>query len=314
MEFKFSGKIISKVLLLLFIVLGFIEVSFRAINAGQAKNAFTAALVDKHRYAQSISSPKIVLVGGSNLAFGINSRLLSEKTKMPVVNMALLAPLGIHFILSDAAGYIKKGDIVIMSFEYDIAAKGDIESQLSVVDFVPEDRHFVTDTLGLTAKWKARFLHRLQAPSKIENILQNPTVEDPYSIYFRSAFSPQGDIISQLNNYSHSVHAGTGTTEFFPYEQQVESMNAFTDEFRKKGAKVYFLYSTVAESFYQNTAVAVKKLDLQYKKHLTAQILSEPHQSIYADSLCFDTVYHLKGEARDIHTKMVADALLSIGI
>jgi hypothetical protein len=314
MEFKFSGKIISKVLLLLLIVLGFIEISYRAINAGHAKNAFTAALVDKHKYAQSIQSPKIVLVGGSNLAFGINSGLLSEKTKLPVVNMALLAPLGIHFILSDAADYIKKGDIVIMSFEYNIAVKGDIESQLSVVDFIPEDRHFVTDTLGLMETLKSRFLHRLQAPSKIENILQNPTVEDPYSIYFRSAFSPQGDISSHLNNIIHDVHADPGIVDSFPFEQQVKAMNAFTEYFKSKGAKVYFLYSVIAESFYQNTAKAVTKLDQQYKKHLTARILSEPQQSVYADSSCFDTVFHLKGEARDQHTEKVAAALLSIGI
>lgn len=313
-KLNLSLKIIFKSLLLSLIVFSFIEISYRVITAYYAKNAFTAALVDKHKYAQSISSPKIVLVGGSNLAFGINSGLLSEKTKLPVVNMALLAPLGIHFILSDAENYIKKGDIVIMSFEYDVAVTGDIESQLSVVDFVPENSHFVTDTLGLMEKWKARFLHRLQAPANIENIFQNPTVEDPYSIYFRSAFSPQGDITSHLNNVTHTVDAGTGTANFFAYEKQIESMNAFTEKLRQKGAKVYFLYSAVSESFYRNTAVAVTKLDKQYKKHLTAKVLAEPQQSVYADSLCFDTVFHLNGQARDTHTEKVADALLSIGI
>jgi hypothetical protein len=304
-------KILVKSLVLILIAFGFIEISNRVIVACYAKNAFAAALVDKHQYADSISSPKIVLVGGSNLAFGINSDMLSQKTKLPVVNMALLAPLGVHFILSDATRYIRKGDIVIMSFEYDVNVKGDIESQLSVVDFVPEDEPFVGDKEGLTEKWKSRFLHRLQAPLNIENIFQNPTVEDPYSIYFRSAFSRRGDIISHLNNITRTVSAGTDTTKFFAYKEQVASMNGFAELFTQKGAKVYFLYPTIAGSFYQNSSEAVKNLDKQYRKYLKAEILSDPQQSVYADSLCFDTVYHLKGKARDMHTEKLAEALLS---
>lgn len=152
MEFKFIRKFVFKALLLSFIVLFIVEAAYRIIVAGATKNAFPAVLIDKHEYANSISSPKIVLIGGSNVAFGINSALLSKRTNLPVVNMALLAPLGIHFILSDAAKYINNGDIVIMSFEYDIAVKGDIESQLYAVDFIPENAPFVTDTTGFAGK------------------------------------------------------------------------------------------------------------------------------------------------------------------
>ncbi|MCF2489332.1 hypothetical protein [Dyadobacter sp. CY347] len=306
-------KILFRSVILALIVLSFIELTYRVITAFYAKNAFTAALLDKHDYAKSISSPKIVLVGGSNLAFGINSEMLSKMTGMPVVNMALLAPLGMDFILSDALGYIKKGDIVMMSFEYDVFPKGDVESQLSVVDFVPEDKHFVTYKQGLTEKLKAQFLHRLQAPLSIEIILQSPTVEDPYSIYFRKAFTRQGDIISHLNNITRTVNAGANTTSLFPYEGQAESMNAFTEQFVQKGAKAYFLYPTIAESFYKNSVAAVEKLDERYRKDLKATILSAPEQSVYPDSLCFDTVYHLKGKARDAHTEKVAGALLRLG-
>jgi len=34
---------------------------------------YFAAIADKHRYAQSIQKPKIILIGGSNLALGIAS-------------------------------------------------------------------------------------------------------------------------------------------------------------------------------------------------------------------------------------------------
>lgn len=314
MRLNDTQNFVFKIILLILLVFGFIEVVYRVITISYAKNAFTAALVDKHAYAKSISSPKIVLIGGSNVAFGINSEILSRKTNLPVVNMALLAPLGIRFILSDATNYINKGDIVIMSFEYDIATEGDIESQLSVVDFIPEDRAFVTDTSTSIESWKANLLHRLQAPSKIENIFENPAVEDRYSIYFRSAFSKQGDIKSHLNNYVHEVHYDGGIMKSFFHQQQVECLNSFINLFKKKGARVFFQYSTVAESFYKNSEGAVANLDKKLKTHLNAPLLTSPEQSVYPDSLFFDTVFHLKGPARDVHTEKIANALKSAGI
>ncbi|WP_159474598.1 hypothetical protein [Dyadobacter sp. 3J3] len=314
MKLSNTQNFVFKIILLILLVFGFIEVVYRVITTRYAKNAFTAALVDKHAYAKSISSPKIILIGGSNVAFGLNSEILSTKTNLPVVNMALLAPLGIRFILSDAANYINKGDIVIMSFEYDISTEGDIESQLSVVDFIPEDRPFVTDTSTLMENWKASLLHRLQAPSKIENIFEKPTVEDPYSIYFRKAFSKQGDIKSHLNNYVHEVHYDGGIMESFFNQKQIECLNTFIDLFRKKGAKVYFQYPTAAESFYQNSRSAIADLDRNLKMNLHAPLLSTPEQSVYPDSLFFDTVFHLKGPARDIRTEKVANALVNAGI
>ncbi|HEV7382319.1 MAG TPA: hypothetical protein VGN64_21135 [Dyadobacter sp.] len=314
MEFKFVKKFVFKVLLLLLIVSGFIEITYRAIVAGAAKNAFPAALLDKHAYASSLPSPKIVLVGGSNMSFGINSSLLSKRTNLPVVNMALLAPLGIDFILSDAAKYVNKGDIVIMSFEYDIAAKGDIESQLYVVDYIPEDSPFVTDTNGLTGKWESRILHRLQAPSKIETVFEKPSVDDPYSIYFRGAFTKEGDIISHLNNYQGNVHDSSPPTLSYDFQRQIESINTFTKRFQDKGAKVFFLFPTVADSYYTNAEVAIKGLKQNMDKNLAAKILSDPKRSAYPDSSFFDTVYHLNEDTRNIHTERVASALLTSGI
>jgi hypothetical protein len=314
MEFKFIKKFVFKVLLLSIIVFGFVEVTYRLIVAGSAKNAFPAALLDKHEYASSISSPKIVLVGGSNVSFGINSALLSKRTNMPVANMALLAPLGIHFILSDAAKYINKGDVVIMSFEYDIAAKGDIESQLYAVDFIPEDSDFVTDTTGITGKWKSRIVHRLQAPSKIETVFEKPSIDDPFSIYFRGAFTKEGDIVSHFNNYQGDVHDENGKTSSFDFNRQIESINHFTKHFEDKGARVFFLFPTVAESFYQNTSVAIRDLSQKMDKNLKTKILSAPEQSVYPDSSFFDTIYHLNPGARDIHTERVAGALRNAGI
>ena len=60
-----------------------------------------AAIIDKHAHADSIKAGKIILAGGSNLAFGIDSKQLEETLGMPVVNLGLHAGLGLHFILEE---------------------------------------------------------------------------------------------------------------------------------------------------------------------------------------------------------------------
>src|SRR5258708_4132609 len=67
-------------------------------------NDYLGASAEKEKRENSISRPKIILVGGSNLAFGINSEIIEKEFKMPVVNMGLHAGLGLEFTLNEAIG------------------------------------------------------------------------------------------------------------------------------------------------------------------------------------------------------------------
>lgn len=154
----------------------------------------------------------------------------------------------------------------------------------------------------------------MQAPAKIETVFEKPAIDDPYSIYFRGAFTSEGDIISHLNNYQGNVHDENGKVSSFDYGRQIESINSFTRPFENKGARVFFLFPTVASSFYDNTSVAIDDLNRKMDSKLTARILSDPKQSVYPDSSFFDTIYHLNEGARDIHTERIAKALLKTGI
>jgi len=78
-----------------------------------------AAVLQKDRLIRTTPSPKIILVGGSNLAFGIDSRLLQDSLHVNVVNMGLYAKLGLRYMLAQVKPYIRAGDIVIVVPEYD---------------------------------------------------------------------------------------------------------------------------------------------------------------------------------------------------
>ena len=77
---------------------------------------YQAALIDKNGRLCSIDEAKIVLVGNSNWAFGVDSEMLQEAMHMPVVNMGMHGGIGNPFNEQAAVQNIHEGDIVIISY------------------------------------------------------------------------------------------------------------------------------------------------------------------------------------------------------
>lgn len=80
----------------------------------QYSQGYMAALIDKVKRLESITTPKIVLIGDSNLAFGMDSKLLEDEMGMPVVNMGLHGGLGNAFHEEMAKLNVTPGDIYII--------------------------------------------------------------------------------------------------------------------------------------------------------------------------------------------------------
>jgi len=81
-------KFIFKVLtfcILFFSSLVVISVIYENIEI--ESNDYIKGMIKKHQLLDSIPSPRIIIAGGSNNAFGINSRLIEEAFELPVINL-----------------------------------------------------------------------------------------------------------------------------------------------------------------------------------------------------------------------------------
>lgn len=76
------------------------------------------SVIDKNRRLAMLPSPKVVLVGGSNVCYGINSKMLQDSLHMPVVDMTINADVGMLFYYNQVKPFIHKNDIVIGIPEY----------------------------------------------------------------------------------------------------------------------------------------------------------------------------------------------------
>lgn len=109
--FNFRKKLVFIYKLLLFTILvgGYLNHIMP-----QYDGKYTSALIDKVKRLESIQEPKIVLLGDSNLSFGMDSAMLEESMGMPVVNMGLHGGIGNAFHEEMAKINTQKGDIYIL--------------------------------------------------------------------------------------------------------------------------------------------------------------------------------------------------------
>jgi len=91
----------------------------------EQKNAKAQEFDEKYGY-------KIVFFSGSNTLYGINSKYIHQKTKLPVVNYGIHMGLE-HYIFDEVKKILKPGDIVIMPLEFSIYKENNpsIPSQLA---------------------------------------------------------------------------------------------------------------------------------------------------------------------------------------
>lgn len=83
------------------------------------KGSFFYAYHRKVLRADTLSKPRLIVVGGSSVAFNTDSRLLERETGRHVVNLGLHAGVGAAFAVAHLERLVKKGDVVVLQIEYE---------------------------------------------------------------------------------------------------------------------------------------------------------------------------------------------------
>jgi len=274
---------------------------------------FMGGLLDKHCRLQSIKSPRLILGGGSNLAFGVNSERLEKVFGMPVVNLGLHGGLGLEFMLGELRHSIRKGDIVLLSIEHQLDMEGQPDLKRYVGELFPESKLYCNPSfpekisllLGETKEGMEKiFLGGLNRTDSTE------TENNP--IYTRSAFNNYGDVVAHIGQRSFY---NAGLVKPFRYEpwKGIEAINAFYDFARESGVDVYYLFPCYPYSNFESNAGALHKITDAVKEGVHVPILNSESDFVYADSLFYDTKYHLTGEGRELRTERLIEILQQKG-
>jgi len=286
-----------------------------------------AAMIDKHKRLESLSPPRLIFIGGSNLAFGIDSQRIEKEIGIPTVNMSLHASLGMPFMLNEIEPSIKKGDVIIMSFEYstDHLLKGDKDFQRHTVQMFPKAQLFLESTFAWPSSvrpivgYMASLIETIEtcveqiqqtaAHGRRTQAAENTQDNKNKSPYRRGAFSEHGDVIAHLDLEPAKelpIVRQIGSRDYVAF---IRRINRFAETAKSRGASVYFMFPPYPLSEFMPNQREIRKYQDACIAKLNIEILNTPEMFAFPDNYFHDTVYHLRKAGRDLRTSMTLELL-----
>jgi len=272
------------------------------------ENSYDLAIIDKHRILAETKSPKLVLAGGSNLAFGIDSAGIQDALHIPVVNMGLHAGIGLGRILDDISPFLNSGDmlLIVPEYNYFIGSWNGSETAYELIFDVRQYRLLWSFYYGLPEnflKYLSTHLHGF-----IQKIIN---ASNPLA-YSRDGFNKYGDYIKHLKVENQT---------FFPY-QDLGTINKtylkhffqFVDNFTGREITVALSYPSYEEQAFHNSAGIIQELDTAFKAKENLLVISTPASYCFPANSFYDGVYHLNREGRSVRTSQLIQDLKTSGL
>lgn len=293
-KIKYRSFII-KVLIFLVLFIGII-----GFVLPEYENSYTAALIDKIDRLESIDGPKIVLIGNSNLVYGINSALIEEELGMPVVNMGLHGGLGNSFHERMMKLNVHEGDIYIVchSTYWD---EEDLDDP--VLTWVAIEEH--------PSLWR------------LINKRDYPDMYKAFSTYFKHAIvhHANGEDMIDKDRYDFNEYGDIGTyrayegyildAEWYPFavgENNISRLNEWNSFLRDKGATMLVAGYPIIEGELTAERQLFKEAEASLIDSLECDYISDCDDYMYPEEL-FLSQLHLTTEGADIRTRQLIEDL-----
>lgn len=275
-------------------------------------DSLLGALPAKHQLLQKAGPGKILVVGGSNVSFGLDSKIVSDTFQKPVINMGVHAGLGLEYIVNDVKPYIQPGDVVVLIPEYEQFYTDNFYGEMELVavlfDIDPAGRKTVN-----ACQWRhlAKYIPTYAArklKSYIPTVLYKKT-PPPVDIYHRESFNEFGDayIHWALPNQDYQpAHKNKGD------EKVKREVFAFLSDFKSyvesKGARLLLLPPVIERESYMNQENMVDSVAANLKK-TGIPFAAEPAKYKFAANYFFNSYYHLNRRGVDIRTQLLINDL-----
>lgn len=279
--------------------------AFGALLPAQYEQTFLGELVEKQQLLEQTPGKRIILIGGSSVAFGVDSRQV--ETALPeyrVVNFGLYAALGTRVMLDLALPQLRQGDIVILSPEQDPQALSLFFGAEAMWQAVDGNFPLLRDTDPET--WTALLA---QFPyfsmGKLRNLLTGE-LPQPSGVYAKASFNSWGDVESPLCSQnilpggvdpSTPIRFDTGVIS----REFIDCCNAFAAAAGEKGAQVWYRFCPM------NAAAAQQPQQLDgyaawLCRQLTFPLMGDPNTQLLPMQWFYDTNFHLNTSGRQLHT------------
>jgi len=275
---------------------------------------YLLAARQKHSLLLHQPSPRLILVGGSNLAFGVDSGLLARRVPYHPVNLGLHASLPLKFMIGELDGHLIRGDVVVLSPEYKVlgantpSGAGPIMLELS--EYCPE--RFKDFSWAHYCAMSDEFFPYLRRIVLLANPLLPERYRRPHIPYAASCFNELGDVTAHWYMPStppadiERLHLTPRSYDAQALESAIRQMNRLGRNGRRQGVVVLFAYPSLAEKQFHEGESTLRAMQAVIERKLEIPIINEPTSYCFPSDHYYDFYYHLNRTGVSRRTKQLA--------
>lgn len=278
----------------------------------QYRDTFLGELKYKVELLQETPGPRIVLVGGSGIAFGADSALMErELPGYSVVNFGMYAALGTTVMLDLSQPLFREGDIVILIPEQQEQTLSDwfdpavmwqgLDGAFDLLRLLPRDKlERLAGAFPTFAGQKFAYFVQGQPPQ-------------PEGVYRRDSFNEKGDVSSPLRARNEMPGGFDAATPIrfdgdMVTEEFAQRVRDYAQTVSAAGAVLWYAPCPMNGAAVEGEAdIGAFYTALQEK--LGVPLIGDPHDFILDAGWFYDTNFHPNSSGRTVYTKALIRAV-----
>ena len=269
---------------------------------------YHGATIQKRDRLAGTPSPRLVLVGGSNVAFSIVSPLLEEELPFSAVNMGLDVNLGLELMLGQVEAALRHGDVVVLSPEYHLLWSDPTNQSLLTFLFVhpQEIPHVGATQLPALLDSGLLFLRDIERCA-----VDRCRAHDVRDAYRADRFNVFGDFVGH-----HGALAPGEDPRRAPPPKGARlrpvarrALVRFAARARESGARVFLFLPPTSRAKLDRVGSAYARLERELREIEGIPVLNRLDEVAYAPGDLYDAEYHLQRPAALRHTRLLAERL-----
>ena len=279
-------------------------------------DTFVGELGDKFELLNKNDDPKVVVIGGSSVAFGLDSEMMEEKLGRKVVNFGLYANLGTKLMLDLSKSNINEGDIIVIAPEMNaqtLSLYFNAETAIQAMDgnwgmlpYVGTDDY--ESLIGAMWKFAGDKLNYTLTGTRPEN--SGAYMKEWFNEYGDNTYDrPYNTMLSTSKTISLDFRTNATDNVTSDYELFIDYVNEYIAYCNMKGATVYFSFAPMNEAAMTdyNTAENVYNFYKNLCASVNCRVISDITKCIMDEGYFFDSEFHLNNAGVTVRTAQLID-------
>jgi len=274
------------------------------------KKEYVAGIIPKLNKLKEVDVKKIVIIGGSNASFGIDTELMERRLGIPVVNMALHGGIPVKYTLEQVKPYMNRGDILVFSKEYEGLRDRDWNTlngteiskvatyDLSQVRVLLSDRTMFETTVSNVLKTIKKYidLHPIEGRKEIT------------SVYDSRAFK-KDNLIPEFIEGNYKLEVKEHELKLLEENSAVlKGLKEYKDYFERKEVQFYLTPPVIIKGYFEEDKI------LPYWHFFSERtgipMLNADKKYSLEKKYFYNSHYHPNYKGRKIRTEMLIEDVL----